>query len=123
MAIPFDLISEVLYVKVVNSLDLVDHRWHTLNEGEPFIQWSHEEPASNAILKFTPCPLKKGCLLDSCSFIHNLMMPTIICQCKVCGNPSAITNYDYNFNKKNTDNDDSDHDYEDKTYWLNGFLG
>ena len=43
-------------------------------------------------------------------------MCTIICQCKMCRNTSAETNYDYNFAKQNTNNDYSDDDYVNETF-------
>lgn len=123
MNIPFYLISKVLYTKVVFNYGVIYclqlgtvYHWHTLYEGEAFIHWNDEEPTSNAILEFIPCSFKKGCLLDSCSFILDAMMCTIICQWKVCGNISAETSYDCNFNKKSTNNDDSDDDCEDGTF-------
>ena len=45
-------------------------------------------------------PLKKGCLLDNCSFICNAIMCPDICQCKSCGNISTETNYDHSCNKE-----------------------
>ena len=116
MNIPFYLISKVLYTKVVFNYGVIYclqlgtvYHWHTLYEGEAFIHWNDEEPTSNAILKFIPCSFKKGCLLDSCSFILSEKW-------KVCGNISVETSYDCNFNKKSTNNDDSDDDCEDGTF-------
>ena len=119
---PFDLISKVLYGKVVlnsgvgNSLLSVSLRWHTHNKFEFCISWNKEEPAYNALLECIPCSFKNGCLLDSNSFIRKAMMCTVICQCKSCRSISAEANSDRNFNKEDANDDDSDDDYEDKTY-------
>ena len=53
------------------------------NEGGLCIHWSDEEPASNNIPEFISWSFKKGCLLDSWSFIRNAMMCIDICSTKL----------------------------------------